>query len=356
MKARFDLAGVLAVGLGVTSPAAALAAAAYAPPDDPVNMHLARAQEAAGLDYPGLLARVCIVPPGGSDAALGRARSGGVNGLSETMKNAPVGAEVVPPRSEWYQEPRQIFDNLYWVGIKRNSAWVLRTSAGLIVIDTLYHYAVEPAIVDGIRKLGMDPKDVRYVIISHGHLDHDQGARILQDLGARIAMSAPDWDLVLNGPAMPGGNPRRDMVVADGDTLTLGDTAVHMYITPGHTEGTVSLIFTVRDHGKSLTIAYSGGTAYNFPRTVGRFEQYIETQRRFARLASDANATVILSNHSEFDGAWQKVRLIATMMPGENNPFVFKDSVKRYFEVMTECSEAERARLEEGQDIPSAAP
>jgi metallo-beta-lactamase class B len=356
MKSRFDTARVLAVGLALLSASATLAAPAYAPADDPVNIHLAKAQAAAGLDYPGLLARVCIVPPGGSDAASGRARAGGVNGLSETMKNAPVRAEIVPPRLDWYQEPRQIFDNLYWVGIKRNSAWVIKTTQGLIVIDTLYHYAVEPAIVEGIRKLGMDPKDIKYVIISHGHGDHDQGAKILQDLGAHILMSAPDWDLVLNSPAMPGGNPKRDMEVTDGQTLTLDDTTVHMYVTPGHTDGTVSLIFTVRDHDKPLTIAYAGGTAYNFPRSPERFQRYIDTQHRFAKLAADAGATVVLSNHSEFDGAWQKARLIATMMPGESNPFIFKDSVKRYFEVMTECSEAEKARLEEGQDTPSTAP
>jgi metallo-beta-lactamase class B len=350
---HFGAACLLAAGIGSAGVGTAFAAPSYAPADDPVNIHLANAQKAAGLDFPGLLARVCIVPPGGGDAAMGKARAGGVNGLSETMKKVDMSAEVVPPKFDWYQEPRQIFDNLYWVGIKRNSAWVIKTSQGLIVIDTLYHYAVEPAIVDGIRKLGMDPKDIKYVVISHGHLDHDQGAKILQDLGARVLLSAPDWDLMLNGPAMPGGNPKRDMVVTDGQSLTLGDTTVHMYITPGHTDGTVSMIFTVRDHGKPLTIAYPGGTAYNFPRSPERFQKYVDTQRRFAKLAADAGATVILSNHSEFDEAYQKARMIATMQPGENNPFIFKDSVKRYFDTLTECAEAEKARLEEGFDTPS---
>ena len=135
LKPRFGVAFVLAAGFGMTS-----ASAVFSPTDDPVNVHLAAAQRAAGLDYPGLLARVCIVPP-----------TGGVNGL--TPAAAAPRQEVVPPRAPWYQEPRQIFDNLYWVGNNSRNSWVIKTSAGLIVIDTLFHYSVEPEIVDGIKKL-----------------------------------------------------------------------------------------------------------------------------------------------------------------------------------------------------------
>ena len=351
MKIRVGVAAILAAGFGIGT-----AGAAPPPPDkDPVNKYLLAAQKAAGYDYPGLLARVCIVPPGGGDANAGVKRAGGVNGLTAAA-TAPAAPEKVPPREEWYQEPRQIFDNFYWVGIKRNSSWVIKTSAGLIVIDTLYHYASGPAIVDGIKKLGMNPKDIKYVIISHGHGDHDEGAKILQDLGAHIIMGGPDWDLMLKGTPLPGGNPKKDMVATDGQKLTLGDTTVTMYITPGHTDGTISDIFTVRDHGKPRTIAYSGGTAFNFPRSPERFQQYVNTQNRMAKLAAAAGATVVLSNHSEFDEAWMKARLVGTMLPGENNPFVIPDGVQRYFALQAACGAAEKARLEEGEDLLSKQP
>ena len=61
------------------------------------------------------------------------------------------------------------------MGTKIHSSWVLQTSQGLIVIDTLYAYAAEPEIVDGLKALGLDPKTIKYVIVSHGHGDHDQG-------------------------------------------------------------------------------------------------------------------------------------------------------------------------------------
>ena len=160
MNARLGVALVFANAFMMAS-----ASAAIDPTTDPVNVHLAAAQRAAGLDYPGLLARVCIVPPTGADAAAGRRRAGGVNGL--TPAAAAPRQEVVPPRSQWYQEPRQIFDNLYWVGNLRNNSWVIKTNAGLIVLDTLFHYTVEPEIVDGIKKLGMDPRDIKYVLITH---------------------------------------------------------------------------------------------------------------------------------------------------------------------------------------------
>ena len=334
-------AALLATCAALAGPARS--APASSPATDPVNMHLVKAQAAAGLDYPGLLARLCIVPPGGADAQAGRARAVGA---------AAAAPRPDPPRADWYQPPERVFDNLYWVGTKEHSAWILKTSAGLVLIDTLFHYAVEPSIIDGVRKLGLDPKSIKYVVITHGHGDHDQGAKIMQDLGAHVLMSAADWDLMLNGTPLPGGNPRRDMVVTDGQKLTLGDTTLTLYITPGHTPGTVSLIFPVRDHGQTRTIAYAGGTAFNFPHTVDRFDRYVETQRRFARIAADAGATVVLSNHSEFDEAWMKTRLIKTLSPGEPNPFVIRDGVQRYFTVMVECSEAEKARLAEGQDIP----
>src|SRR5438094_7231771 len=117
MKLRLAVALVLGFGMTIVT-------AAVDPTTDPVNVHLAAAQRAAGLDYPGLLARVCIVPPGGGDAAAGRRRAGGVNGL---VPPAPAAAaprqEVVPPRAQWYQEPRQIFDNFYWVGNNSRNSW-----------------------------------------------------------------------------------------------------------------------------------------------------------------------------------------------------------------------------------------
>src|SRR5688572_18137166 len=92
-----------------------------------------------------------------------------------------------------YIAPAKVFDNLYFVGDRSTSAWALTDSEGIILLDAGFHHNVEGTIVGGMRKLGLDPARIRYVIVSHGHNDHFGGARHLQSTyGARIVMSEAD--------------------------------------------------------------------------------------------------------------------------------------------------------------------
>jgi metallo-beta-lactamase class B len=322
MKVPIGKSLLFVVGLGMAS------ANAQQPAPDSVDGHLLAAQKAAGLEFPGILARLCIVPTTAANAPPPR----------------PFSAEPhpTPDRSTWYAPPVKVFDNLYWVGDKIHSSWALKTSGGIILIDTLYNYASEAEIVDGLRKLGLDPATVKYVIISHGHGDHEEGAKLMQDrFHSHIIMGAPDWDAIEKAHNMPGGTPKRDMVATDGEKLTLGDTTVTIVLTPGHTLGTLGLLFQVKDQGTPLTVVYSGGTAFNNQFDAARFRTYDASQRKLAKLAADAGATVLLSNHSEFDDAYTKGRLLAVRKPGEANPFVVgRDAVARYFKVADECSQA----------------
>src|SRR5438034_5836270 len=144
----------------------------------------------------------------------------------------------VPPKSEWFQEPSKVFDNLYYVGSQLQSMWVVKTSEGLILHDTAFDYMVQDQVVGGLKKLGLDPADIKYIIISHGHNDHYLGARFLQDTyKAHVLASKADWDFMEKDNTPADKKPRRDMVVEDGTKLTLGDTTLTMYITPGHTPG-----------------------------------------------------------------------------------------------------------------------
>jgi metallo-beta-lactamase class B len=305
-----------------------LDAHAQQPAANSVDGHLLAAQKAAGLEFPGLLSRLCIVPPNKEN--------------SPPPQPASATPRPAPDRSNWYAPPVKVFDNLYWVGTKIHSSWALKTNDGIILIDTLYNYASEPEIVDGLRKLGLDPATVKYVIVSHGHGDHDEGANLMQQrFHSRIIMAAPDWDAIEKANNMPGGTPKRDMVATDGEKLTLGDTTVSIVLTPGHTLGTLGLLFQVKDQGKQLNVVYSGGTAFNNQFDAERFRMYIASQRKLAKLAADSGATVLLTNHSEFDDAYTKGRLLASREPGEPNPFeVGSESVARYFKTSDECAQA----------------
>ena len=169
------------------------------------------------------------------------------------------GTPQTPDRTTWYAPPFKVFDNFYWLGTRQHSSWALQTSDGIILIDTNFAWATEPEIVQGLTTLGLNPRDLKYMVISHAHSNHDQGAAELQKrFGAKVVMGAPDWDSTLQRPASAtGGVPTRAMSVGpEGMKLPLGDTTVEIVATPGHTPGTLSYVFPVRDQGRTVVVAY----------------------------------------------------------------------------------------------------
>jgi len=311
-------------------------------PANDIDAHISAAKAAAGLDYRATFVNLCFP---GANPALANPAAGRAGGATRGAGPAPS-----PDRATWYASPYKIFDNLYWLGTRQHSSWALRTSEGLVIFDTNFAWATQPEIIDGLKTLSLDPRQIKYVLISHAHGDHDQGAAELQkQFGAKVVMGAPDWEATLQRPATAaGGVPTRDISVGrDGMKLTVGDTTVDIVPTPGHTPGTLSYVFPVKNDGRTLTVAYSGGTLTGAFGTNGaRWDEYIESQKRMAKAAADAGATVILSNHSEYDNAYTKARLIgARREVGENHPFVVgADAVQRYFTVMTECATASKLR------------
>src|SRR6187200_2009883 len=285
-----------------------------------VDTHIATARAAAGLEYRATFVNLCLpsAPRAGAPGAAGR-------GAAPAGRAA--GAPATPERSGWYASPYKVFDNFYWLGTRQHSSWALRTSEGIILIDTNFAWATQPEIINGLTTLGLDPRQIKYVVISHAHGDHDQGAAELQKrFGAKVVMGAPDWESTLQRPATAaGGVPTRDVTVGpDGMKLTSGDTTIEIVSTPGHTPGTLSYVFPVKDQGRTLMVAYSGGTLTGAFGTDGtRWDEYIASQKAIAKVAADAGATVLLSNHSEYDGAYTKARLVPVKREvGENHPFI----------------------------------
>ena len=305
--------------------AAAASAAVHAQLPAEYLAHLKAAKDAARFDWTGLLARNCVAP-----------------GVTPAVGNYSTD----PGRDVYYAEPAKVFDNLYFLGTKFHTSWALTTSDGIILIDTLYNYAVVPEIEDGLKKMRLNPADVKYVLITHGHGDHDEGARYFQEkYGARVMLGAGDWDAYANARRpKPGGTPKRDLVAEDGSQLRLGDTTLGVVLTPGHTPGSYGLTFPVKENGQTWTVAYASGTAMTDRREF--YPEFIASQRKMAAAAAKAGATVLLSNHTAFDGAWTKARLGSRRSKGEPNPFVVgADAVANYFTVMTECALAAQSLL-----------
>jgi metallo-beta-lactamase class B len=157
--------------------------------NDTPEAHVAAAKTAAGATYENLFNFLCAVPaPRGGGGARGAAPQRGQGG---GQRQGP------PDKSTWYAEPVKVFDNLYFVGQSEYSVWAVTTSEGIIVIDTIFDYSVEEEVAGGLKKLGLDPADIKYAIVTHPHPDHHGGAKFLQDrYGARIILSAADWDML----------------------------------------------------------------------------------------------------------------------------------------------------------------
>ncbi len=308
-----------------------------------IQAALQAAKTAAEFEFLGTLVRTCLLPQSGGE---------------DTRDNVPgyvTNPASAPARDTWYAEPARVFDNLYFVGGKIHSAWALPTKEGIILIDTIYPYNSEELIIGGMRKLGLDPKNIKYVLVSHAHGDHIGGAEMLQTrYGVRVVMGGPDWDWVAKYPnRYKTMAPKRDIVATDGMKITLGDTTVTIWLTPGHTPGTLSYTFTVLDRGKPVNVAYSGGTAFNFVNNtpdpgIKNFQTYIDSQKHMAAKAASTGATVLLSNHSEFDNAFNKNRMLAGRGDGPHPYELGADWVQRYFQVMQGCAFPSHAGLREG--------
>lgn len=343
MHPHIALASSLLVSAALAAPASAQVIHAFEEPGAAKDVVAAQqtAKTAAEFTFLGTLARTCFLPPSRSED------------LRDIVPDFVADPGKAPPRSSWYAEPAKVFDNLYFVGGKIHSAWALKTNDGIILLDTIYTYNSEELILGGMKKLGLDPKDIKYLLVTHAHQDHIGGAELIQmRYGARVAMSEPDWTLVERVPKrFRTMAPRRDIVATDGMKITLGESTVTIWFTPGHTDGTTSFTFQVLDRGKPLNVVYSGGTAlvYEWDQpdwSIANLQKYIDSQRHLAAEARRTGATVLLSNHSEFDEAEKKNRTLASRGDGPNPYEIGTDWVQRYFQVTENCARATQLKLQ----------
>jgi metallo-beta-lactamase class B len=337
-------ASLLAVTVLVALPTALTLAQAPANPPAAVAAQVNAARKAAGQDHQILLNALCVPPP------MPQGRGGG--NAQPAPGAQPQGPPPAPPRAEWYAPPVKVFDNLYWVGQTEYTAWAVTTSAGIIIIDPLFEYSVEEEIVGGLTKLGLDPKQIRYVVVSHAHRDHVAGAPLLQEkFGARVVMSAADWDY-LASDAGRWPKAKKDIVATDGYKLTLGDTTLALYLTPGHTPGTISTVIPLKDGPRTHTAVLWGGTGFNWrsgsPRYIQPgtpatywYENYQKSAARMRDVAAKAGADVILSNHPQYDGSTKNLGMMPKRTAAQPHPYVVgRESVGRFLTVAEECAKA----------------
>ena len=299
-----------------------------------VQGHVEAATHAAGSDLKPFLALCKPAPairPKGDDKAL-----------------AALISKPAPP-------PGKAFDNLYFLGDAWVSAWAIDTSDGIILLDALNNGKEAARLIEGgLRQLGLDPARIKYIVVTHGHGDHYGGVNYLAGrYHPRVVMSEADWTMTATNlefrSAYWDAPPRlvkgRDIAAHDGEKITLGGTTVTLYITPGHTLGTISPVFDVTWHGTHHRVLEWGGTGFNFGADFARLDAYIASTDRMQALAQQQKIDVLISNHSSFDEAPAKLARLRAQ-PNDGNPFVIGTSaVERALGVMGECARAQRDRF-----------
>ena len=185
--------------------------------------------------------------------------------------------------------PYKAFDNVWYVGICWVSAWAVRTSDGVVLLDTL-HDPFTGLLQDNLKKAGIQPAEIKYVLMTHGHWDHAGGAYALKPLtAARFVMTQRGWAeaAASAGGSRPWKMIAQDLVLKDGESVTVGDTTFTLYETPGHTFGTASYSFPVRDGASTYRAFTVGGLGLNAIRSSKQVEDYIASVSRIERMVRD---------------------------------------------------------------------
>jgi metallo-beta-lactamase class B len=297
-----------------------------APSDRTVQAHVDKATAAAGNDLTFLLP-LCKVPSATEP--------------SPEEMNKGIAAQIARPAPP----PAKVFDNLYFVG----GAWAIDMPDGIILLDALNNQFEAAALIEsGMRKVGLDPARIKTIVVSHGHGDHYGGVPYLvEKYKARVIMSDLDWTMTETklefASPLWGAAPKRDISARDGQQVTLGGANVTLYLTPGHTVGTLSPVFDVMANGQRHRVMLWGGTAFNFGNKPERLTSYIESAQRMKTIARQQGIDVLISNHPGWDNAVQKMNLLAKQpLP---HPFVVgTPAVERAMTVMSECAQATRDR------------
>ncbi|MFI6739289.1 MBL fold metallo-hydrolase [Nonomuraea sp. NPDC050451] len=250
--------------------------------------------------------------------------------LRQLVKALSPGAAIPEVKAP---EPLKIFDNVAVVSTGFVSATALLTSGGVILIDALGSPDdAKKIIVPELRSLGVDPSTIKYVVAAHGHSDHFGGAQYLADqYGARVMMAPADWKLI--AADRPANAPKRDLDIADGQRLTLGDTTVTFHYTPGHTPGTVSPIFPVRWKGQRHTAMLWGGT--NPPTATKDKRTLLTSVLAFTARMRQTGVDVELNNHGLCDNGLARMEELRSGSSGAANPFVIgAPRAQRFMKVM----------------------
>ena len=212
--------------------------------------------------------------------------------------------------------PHKVIGNVYYVGTKTLSSFLIVTPQGNILLDSTYERNV-PVIQKSVADLGFKFSDIKILLGNHAHGDHQEGDAAVKALtGAQVVVMAEDVDMLK--AIKPGGKEHPiDRVIHDGDSVTLGGTTLVAHLTAGHTPGCTTWTAKVRDGGKDYDVVFHCSLRAPGNISPAVADQFTRTFRVVRTLPCD----VPLGDHGAQYNMQEKY---AKLKPGGPNPFIDK--------------------------------
>ena len=241
---------------------------------------------------------------------------------------------------EWEQmcEPFQMAPGVYYVGTTYVGSYLLDTGDGLILIDQAFAESVY-LILESVRKLGFDPMDIKMLFVSHGHLDHCGGTRLLQEYTkAKVYMSREDYQMMKEHPEWVYFDYENridfepDAFYDNENPIRMGNMEIQTVLTPGHTPGTTSFFFEVKDeNGKIFRCGLHGGIGLNtlvpefYEKWPGWPEDLLDKFKSSLKMLMEERVDITLPSHPNQAPIMDKA---GTYSAGQN-PFVDQETWKK---------------------------
>jgi len=210
--------------------------------------------------------------------------------------------------------PHKVIGNIYYVGTRTLTSYLITTPAGHILVNSTYERNV-PVIKKSVEQLGFKFEDIRILLGTHAHGDHQEGDAVVKQLtNAQVVVMAEDVPALTN--IKPGGKDHPiDRQIKHGDTVTLGGTTLTAHLTPGHTRGATTWTLPVEEAGKKYNVVITA--SYRAPGNVTPAIQ-AEFDRTFKYIRT-LPCDVQLGDHG---GQYNMLAKHARIKAGAPNPFV----------------------------------
>ena len=279
-----------------------------------------------------------------------------------TLAVVTLASSTAAAQSPDWTEPFPAFHiagKLYYVGSRGLATYLIATPAGHILINSDLETTV-PIVRKNIEQLGFRFSDVKILLISHAHFDHNAGSALVKELtGAKYMVMDADVPLVEQGvkldffysnePSAQFRTTKVDRVLHDGDTVQLGDTTLVAHLTPGHTRGCTTWTLKVNDGGKPYNVTIIGSPNVNAGYKLVNNTLYPEIAQDYEktfRVLKSLPTDIFLGAHPDYYGLEAKYARLdhGQPRPGQDNPFIDPEGYKAYVGEREQAFLAELAR------------